>query len=301
MGDLTPQRVQRGLAATVTATFTQDGVPTPPSPNTATVEVDSSSGVVLTPAGTPATPGAGGQFSLVLSPAQTVLLDTLTVKWTSALGTITTQVEVAGGFAFSLADARGLPALTNPATYPNASIFAARILAEQALEDACGVAFVPRYQAAEMIDGNYQSTILLRKPRPTLLRSVTVGGVMLSPSDLAQVILKPTGELYRPSLWPGTSYYGGSTIWGSQSTPGGSGNILVSYEHGYPAPPARVSRACLLLAKRWLVDSPVDERTTQVTTEGGTISFMAAGATGLFDLPEVLAVVEQYGHVTGVA
>lgn len=298
------ERVGRGVGGTITATFTVDGVGSAPSPNAAAVTlIRDSDGTTVASAA--ATPGANGVFTYFVTPAQAGVLDVLTASWTAAVNgnatTITTQVEVVGGFLFTIADARSLPALANPTTYPDANIRAARTLAEQALEDACGVAFVPRFQSRETLDGNYQNTLLLRKPRPTLLRSVTVTGVAMSAADLAQVVLRPTGELYRAALWPGTSLYGGSAIWGSQSTPGGSGNILVSYEHGYPIAPARVSRACLLLAKRWLVDSPVDERTTQVTTEGGTISFLASGTAGPFDIPDVNQCVVEYGHVSGIA
>lgn len=299
------ERVGRGVGGTITATFTLDGAGSPPSPNTATVTLTRDSDGTTVVSGAAATPGANGTFTYFVTPAQAGALDLLTASWTATVNgnvtTITTQVEVVGGFLFSIADARALPALANGTTYPDANIRAARTLAEQALEDACGVSFVPRYRR-EITSGNYQDTIMLQRPRPTLLRSITVTGVVLTAADLAQVVMLPTGALYRPALWGGMSYYGGAAIWGSQNVPGGgTGNVVVVYEHGYPTPPMRVARAALLLARRWLVDSPVDERTTQVTTEGGTISFMAAGGVGSFDLPEVVACVQQYGHIQGVA
>lgn len=281
------QRIERGLSATLTHTFYQDGVPTNPSPDAATVTITRDDGTVLVNAAS-ATEVGTGVVSYTLTPAQTALLDTLTVGWTATFGgqsqTFTDVVEVVGGFLFTIAQARAIKPLDNTATYTNDQIIDARTLVEQSLEDACGVAFVPRY-AREMVSGSGSSRVILSRPRVTAIRSVSLDGVALGASDLATVVARVTGVAYYPGRW--TS---------------GFDNYEVGYEHGWPQPPERVRHAALRLAKRWMVEGPVDDRATAMTTEDGTYSLVTPGLRGaLFDLPEVNAVVQLYGMQTTVA
>lgn len=182
---------------------------------------------------------------------------------------------------FTTAEARAYPPLEDTSAYPDAAIDAARQLAEQALEDACGVAFVTR-SATTTVSGDGRSSLML-KPRASAITAVTVDSGVYSAGDLAGLVVSPTGEVYNPLGW--TS---------------GHGNVVVTYNHGYTAPPLRVKRAAILLARRWLVESPLDERTTRVqVAEGGTIDFLTASVDA-FDIPEVNAVVREYGYAVGV-
>jgi len=269
------QRVLQNTAATITETFYVDGVPTDPSPATTTAVVTRSDGTTFSPA---ATRTAVGTFALDLTTTNTSLLDTLRIDWTSSLGTIRSHIEIVGGFLFSVSDARALKPLDNATTYPASKIVAARTLAEQALEDACGVAFVPRY-ATETVSGWGGTQLLLSRSRVTKIRSVTIDGVALTSTELADLRVTP-GFVYRQARWT-TGY----------------ANVTVGYEHGHTIPPARVSRAALLLAKRWLVDGPVDDRMTSMSTEDGTFTLLTPGLRGaVFDLPEVEAVRQQYSE-----
>jgi hypothetical protein len=73
--------------------------------------------------------------------------------------------------------------------------------------------------------------------------------------------------------------------------------VIVGYEHGFDFPPARISRAAILLAKRWLVEGPIDDRATSLITEDGTFALTTPGLRGaLFDLPEVNAAIEEYNY-----
>src|SRR4051794_38233928 len=103
-------RVQKGSSVTITHTFTVDGVATDPSPVTATVEVVRDDGSVVVVAGASTVHVGTGKFTFTLTPTHTALLDILTARWTATFAgqpqTVETQVEVVGGFLFTLADAR---------------------------------------------------------------------------------------------------------------------------------------------------------------------------------------------------
>jgi hypothetical protein len=264
---------------TIAATFDVDGTATDPSPATATVTVTRDDGTILA-SGVSATRTGVGAFSYPLT--QTTLLDILTVEWTSSLGTIATVVEVVGGFLFSIAQARALSPLSNTATYTTAKLLEARTMVETALEDACGVAFVPRY-AKTTVNGSGTSTLLL-PPRVRSIRSASNEGVAVSAPYLATMRLLSTGELYYPSLWAS-----------------GFANYELAYEWGYDYPPPRVSQAALLWAKSWLVKGPIDDRWTSMTSEDGTYALSTPGMRGANSgLPEVDQVIHEYSLRAGV-
>lgn len=276
--------MDRFLQATpATVSVTWDSNETVVDPGTVTLTITREDGTsIVTGSATSGTGAAPRTFALTTT--HTATLDLLALTWTSAtLGTLTTYVEVVGGYLFSLSDARGLTPLDNTTVYPTAKVIAARVLAEMALEDACGVAFVPRY-AREVRSGN-GCDLLPQRPRPLSIISATVNGSVVSDAVIDDENGAAAATFYRP---------GG---WGS-----GRRNVTVKYTHGYPFPPPRVGRACLLLAKRFLVDSPISDRvTTMTSSDGGTQFFVTAGVRdAVFDIPEANAVVQKYG-VSGSA
>ncbi len=274
------QRIIRGRGATLTHTFTTDGVAANPSPDVATIGITRDDGTVVVAAGSATTDTGVGTVSYTLTPAQTALLDILTVSWTATFGgqsqAFTDTVEVAGGVLFTLAQARALKPLDNTTLYTTARIIEARTMVEAALEDICGVAFVPRYRR-QWVSGNGRSTILLA-PRTTAIRSVSLNDVVVSAGYIDTMRLLPTGEVYYPSWWTQ-----------------GYVNYEIAYEHGYDNPPPRVSQAALLWAKKFLVSGPVDDRATSMSTEDGTYALATPGMRGSFTgIPEVDAVIQQY-------
>lgn len=270
------QRVTKGASATVTGVFLDaDGRPVDPSPATATVAVRRDDGTQV--ASGAATRVEAGVFSFTLTPAHTAELDRLVASWESALGVVETIVEVCGGVFFTIAEARRVRPLGDEADFPPSAIASARTLVEQALEDACGgIAFVPRF-AVETIDGEGGRSLLLGRSRIHRVRSLHLDGQALAPDEIAEIETSRTGRLRRRTPWPR-----------------GLGSIRVAYEHGYATVPLRVARAALLQTRRWLEESPIDERATELRTDGGVV--LLAGGDGLdFDIPEVNAVVERYG------
>lgn len=274
-------RVLQGTPATASVSWYSND--TMVDPGTVTVTITREDGTALVTGGSAT--GTGASLRLFsLNTTQTAALDLLRLDWTSAtLGTLTTYIEVVGGYLFTLADARALRPLDNTTNYPAANVIAARTLAEMALEDACGVAFVPRY-ARETRTGK-GCDLMPKNPRPLSLTSVTVNGSTVADAVIDDENGAAAATFYRP---------GG---WGS-----GRRNVTVKYTHGYPFPPPRVGRACLLLAKRFLVDSPISDRvTTMTSSDGGTQFFVTAGVRdAVFDIPEANAVVQEYG-VSGSA
>jgi len=273
------QRVLVDTAVTLNVAFQVGGADTDPSPDTATVTITRDDGTVLV-TDAAATPSGTGGFLYTLSAGQNDRLDILTAEWTSALGTLTTVTEVAGGFLFTIAQARSLNPLSDPTKYPTQAIIDARTLVETALEDACGVAFVPRYRR-ELVSGTGGTELVLSSPRVTALRSTTLDGATVTDT----VVPSAPGVIYTAGGWTR-----------------GFGNYSIAYEHGWPFPPPRVSQAALLWAKSVLVKGPIDDRTTSFSTEDGTFSLATPGIRGsVTGIPEVDATIAQYNLTCAVA
>lgn len=275
-------RVLQNTPATASVVYTSGD--TVADPGAVTVTITREDGTALVTGASASGTGATTRlFSLTTT--HTASLDLLRLDWTSStLGTITTYVEIVGGYLFGLSDARGLKPLDNTTSYPAASVVAARTLAEMALEDACGVAFVPRY-AREVRTGR-SCELLPKHPRPLSVVSAIVDGSLVTDAVIDDENGAAAAVFYRSGGW-GSSRRG----------------VAIKYTHGYQFPPPRVGRACLLLAKRFLVDSPISDRVTTMTTpDGGTQFMVTAGVRdAVFDVPECNAVVAEYGLTGNVA
>jgi len=270
--DVIVDRILYRSRAQITGSFVIDGVAGDPTPDTATVRIVRADSTELL-AGNADEAGAG-KYAKTLEPAQTTPLDQLTADWTAGDQQITTTYhEIVGGFLFTVRDAEArLPDLDAAAHR------AGRTLAEEALEDACGVAFVPRY-ALDTYDGNGRTLLRPRRRHVRKVRSVTVDGVAYTPEQLAEVKISETGRLYSPAGWP-TGY----------------GNIVIGYEHGYDFPPARAGNAALLLLERWRADQPTGERVVAGSIDRVSFRLAVAGKDGeVFDVPEANAIVAMYG------
>lgn len=275
-------RIVQGLSATLTHTFYSDGIATDPSPATATVTITADDGTVLALAQNATRTGAG-VFTYTLTPAQTALLDVLTIDWIATFGaqvqTFTDTVEIVGGVLFTIAQALATDGL---AAKTPAKIIEKRTLVESMLEQACGVAFVPRY-ARTTISGNGRSVIML-PPRTTVIRSVLADGVAVPTTDMRVL---PTGELYYPSWWL-TGY----------------ANYVITYEHGYSDGPERLaaSDAALTWAKMLLISGPIDDRALGVSNEFGTTILATPGMRGsVSGIPSVDAFIQRYSLAVEVA
>jgi hypothetical protein len=205
-------------------------------------------------------------------------VDLLNVTWSDGASTYTMQVEVVGGFVSPLSDIEAK--LGEETDAPEYELRAKREVALQEIENACGVAFRPRY-AKETISGSGTNRLVL--PHRQLLRVIAVeaGGVALSGAEVEALVIDPIGVVVRDS--------GG---W-----PAGRSNITVTYVHGYLSyVPAQLPVRDL--AAYLLTTHPTDwnERATGFSGEMGSYSLVTPGVRGArFPLPSVNAFVEQHG------
>ena len=249
------------------------------NPGTVTITIDRANGTNVVPATTPTSGTGAAKRTFDLTADHTALLDTLKVTWSSTLkGTAVDYVEVAGRPYFTIAEARALEELADVNEYPPEAIASHRTLAESAIEEECGRAFVPRY-ARERLSGRGSARLLLSGRHLRQIRDVTIGGTALTSPQVEEVVADGR-ELYRPYGWDV-----------------GTRNVVVGYEHGLDYPPPRLARAALILAKNWLVKGPIDDRAVSIPAgdAGGVISLATPGVRGaVFGIPEVDLVVQRY-------
>lgn len=262
-------RVLINTSAPIQTTFAVDGVPTDAT-GSVLVTVTRGDGTVVTNAATATKPPTTiGIYTFTLTPTpHTGLLDTLNAAWTATIGgvvqTVTTTVEVVGGFVFSLA--QGLKAMSGSTA---ADVAAARTYAETELESALGFALVPRFaletKSVPGHDSSYgcstrRDPALRLRPFVRSIRSVTIAGTALTAPELAALTFD--AGFVRGYSWP-TGY----------------SNIIVGYEHGLATPPPGATRAALALAIDYLggtTNSGIDPRAESIITVDGTVRLRAA-------------------------
>lgn len=164
-----------------------------------------------------------------------------------------------------------LATTANVAKYPDATVEEYRELAEQAIEDAAGVAFEPRTTTRTLYLNDFEDLLLLQ-PKLRTITAVTINDEVLT--DLSALRIDE------------------STVAGRRWR----GQITIAYTHGYDEPPLRVKHAAMILTRQWMIHGPIDERRTQLPTEfGGAINLATPGVQGsIFGLPEVDMVVQLY-------
>jgi hypothetical protein len=278
------ERIISGRSATLTHTFYSARVATDPSPDSATVTITRADGTALVTAAA-ATEAGTGKVTYTVTPAQTALLDTWRVDWFATFGgqaqTFREYVEVAGGVLCTL-HRTSRRCSRPPPTRSSADI---RTDAEQALEDECGQAFVPRY-ARETLDGD-GSVLVLTNPNVRAIRSAsyTYGGVVtpLTTSQLGYLAFNPSGIL--------TGY-----TW-----PCGTGNVTVAYEHGRDYAPPGARTAVLAAAQEIHGASTGDGRVIRREADGQAVTYASASSSGGFLDPALRAFVARNSLRTGIA
>jgi hypothetical protein len=227
-----------------------------------------------------------GVYTYVVPKTVTVDLDTYEVSWTYTLDaverTTTTQFEAVGGFLFEIADFRATDAaLADADAYPSAKIREARVNAEQTIETAAHVAFVPRVSTVTL-SGDDTTTLVVPDSHIRSIYSVSIDAVDLTEDELAYVEIEPSGIIKRTD----------EKLWAK-----GFKNVVIRYEHGWDAPPQRIRKAAMLLAYEALVPSQLNPRATSQSTDLGEFRISVANMekdrfTGI---PEVDAAIMQFG------
>ena len=287
---------QRTLAGTDAVLSWQalDGNGLARNPGTVTVSVASSAGTALV--ADQSTSGTGVDprtytlaASLIPSPER------LTATWKVSGTTVaTTNIDVVGGYIASLARifAR-FPGLADASKWPIAQVIEARNATEDEFEQACGVAFVPRFEV-EVLEGNCDDELLLGRQE---LRSVTWANyryegsttpVAFTSEQLASIERSGVGkaELTDGTYWPDAI-------------------VTLGYVHGHDTPPADLVDAFLIRVNDVLTRqlSSISARATQTVMDGMTTNLAVPGwGSNLTGIPDVDVVLKRYDRrVPGIA
>jgi hypothetical protein len=256
------ERVQQNTPLTLSQQWYEGG--TAVDPGTVTIGIVRADGTELVAPAT-ATSGAGtAARAYNLTTAHTALLDRLTVTWTSTLkGTLTSYVEVVGGFLFGLSELSG-KLTDSTSSYTAAQLADARTYAETYLESKIGHALVPRFGTYR---GDGDGTAVFRLP-VTYLRSVR----WVNTYSLGVATAYSAGELLAIEPGPGVVY---GSYW-----PRGYYNVALGFEHGRDFPPPEAKEAALILAEQYIVQGPIDDRATQRSSEFGSVNLSTPGMFG---------------------
>lgn len=218
-------------------------------------------------------PTAAGDYSIVWDAGAEELSEDLFVR-----GSLTAATPVAPGTPyFTAAEFRDrYDDQDLGATVTDDEIAEARDVAEQILEDACGVAFVPR-TTTETLYPNVATTALRVSRRE--LRDVT------SAIDEDGDAIDLTDHRLN-GAWVHLDQGWATTI---------SSPVTVTYVHGMDAPPARVKRAAMILARNHLVEDLVTDRRMSEFTDVGVVRLATPGVAGsITGIPEVDATIHLY-------
>lgn len=243
-------------------------------PGTVTIGVETSDGTTVVAAGT-ATSGSGAAArTFNLTDAHAANLDLLTATWVSTTkGTMRTRISVVGGFYFSTAEFKDAhPNDAEVQALTSSQIQKARQTAEEIIEKACNVAFVPRAKRLTLSgDGRTRLGIPLYK-----VRRVSAYSIADVVGDTSLVTLE------------GSSAY--RSIWTR-----GFSNVALTVEHGYDEPPAEIRDAAMTLTYHRAVKGPIDDRAIGIPTDGGIVTLATPGVRGaVTGLPGVDQAIQQY-------
>lgn len=293
-------RVQRSAAATLSHTWYVDESPTDPT-GTPTYAIADANGVAVASGNATVVTGEG-RTTLPLSGQSAVAW--YTVTWSATVGGHALveydQVEIVGGYLFTLADARASDeSLGDTSKYPTADLKAKRLETEVECEQICDQAWAVRYRRL-VLDGTglsdlpvpdggdvHRGGILLRGVRtvrraaiaPTLVGTF----VDLTGAQLAAVAVTADGKLRRTD----------GHVWTE-----GIQNVVLEYEFGNDAPPEDLQWAAKqrLRQRLNLNKSGVPERASSYTVDGGGTYRIAMPGPYETGSPEVDAAYARYSR-----
>lgn len=276
-------RILRSSGGAVSVTlYDSSGAPANPPAGAISATVRDSAGAQIGGSPFPVTnpPATTGVLTFALPVVSA--LDVYDVTWTLPdASTRLTQFEIVGGYLFTIAQLRAFDSQLADATkYPATMIRDVREEITDRFEQVARVSFVPRGRR-QVHSGDGSSTLILDDMAVSALVSVEIDGVALAAPELANVHADEIGVLV----------YDGGIF------PRGIRNVRVLYEHGFRTTPGPVVRAGMKLAKHLLLDLHADrsERATAVITEVGGYRLSIAGRDGPTGIPDVDAVLAQFG------
>lgn len=241
-----------------------------------TIEILRANGDVLV-AETPSVHNGTGVYQHTLDGVDEV--ERLTIIWSGLWGgdqqVIQTEADVVGAHLFTVAQARAYDkgALSNPTTYPDSAIREERDAIADFFEEVCGQSFIQRYGVEVLDGGGYADALRLSRHPNKILRATADGSVV----TVSGISVSSTRRLVRDAGWPS-----------------GYSNIVVEYEYGMTAVPARIHQAALMLARYDLVARDISDRTISISNELGAVRLAVPTFDYPTGLPFVDAVLSQY-------
>lgn len=281
------QRVLVGTAAVLSyQPIDYNGANATPA-GTITIGITRADGTQLVAAGTPVGGTTNNPRTYTLSAANNTELQRLTATWTDGTdGSVhTTLIDVVGAYYFSIDELRNFPSLNDATKFPVEKLVEARRIAEELIELATGVAWVPRYEF-QRVKGTGTTQLLIDWPQ---LRAVR-GGKIFTSADNFDSLTQTDIDSIAPNELPVANLSNGR-FWIKTYVPWQ--NIEIEYEHGFDAPPADLKDAALQYARYWLLgDSKrISPRALDITNEMGTIRYSQPGEGRPTGIPDVDAVI----------
>lgn len=205
------------------------------------------------------TTGDGQYRAALTSAVHLTRPDVLTVVWTGTVTGVGEQVyteylEVAGGRYVSPRDLRTRPGLEDINAFTPDRLLEALAHVEAIVEEATGVAWVPRYAREEFV-GAGQSTLTLGNLYPRSIVAVTVDGTAVTPTTVFE--LDDRGTLtYTDDVFTSSS--------------DGARNVIVDYLYGLDGPPADLRREVLDYTQTLLLaqEGPLGDNVIGQTFDG---------------------------------
>lgn len=260
-----------------------DGDPVDAGNGDATVVVTDSAGVEVPQSPLAGVVGSTGEYTLTIPPTM-LTLDNYTASWTMADDSPrTTEFELVGSFLFTIAALRARYTELVEDKYSADRVREVRNEVEDTFTRCARVSFTRRGYR-ESRSGADDATLFLTLRRLHRLISASIDTEALTVDELADVIVGDQWLQRKTGVWTT-----------------GVSNVDVLYEHGLASPPGPVVAKGLAYARHLLVRSAFDEANRAVlqSTELGTFRMSVAGGRHFTGLPDVDAVLEQWGRRHG--
>lgn len=242
-----------------------------------------------------------GHLDITIAVSVLPHLDTYEFTWTATLDSATVtwveEIELVGGYLFEISDLRAFDRqFADAGKWPAEKLRRARTWVENTIEGdrAAQVAFVPRGRRV-VLSGNgpdplngYIDLTYVQDYRTLIapdfelrdVYAVSINDVPFTTDEVADVRVDDN------VLW-----HSSGLVW-----PKGRRNIAVHYEHGYDRPPGAVTRAALLLAREYLIQSDLPGRATATSIGDQMFRLTIAGRDGVTGIPDVDAAIDQFGR-----
>lgn len=202
-------------------------------------------------------------------------VDRLTLTWTAEVGGIernlSQTVEVVGGFYESILGLRGISTLADAATQPTARLRRFRAQIEDIIEEARGVAYVPRVHIDTFYLPSGATHVRLSKLRPLTILAVRYGST-------SKTVANYDLDLDTRRFYPSSGVFPIDTV------------VTVAYVHGHATPPALAVEAC-----REYVRAKCHVDASNVNRNPSSVTNIATGETYRWTTAD-----PKYGRWTGI-